>query len=58
MPRDLSTYARFRAWYVQRQRRLAAWQRVHKTKRYEPFRRTGPAPQWHPDSYSQPGEVE
>lgn len=58
MPRDINTYQRFCAWYAQRQRRLRAWNAALQAKRYAPIRRTGPAPQWHPDAYQQPGEVE
>ena len=58
MPRDINTYQRFCAWYAQRQRRLRAWNAALRAQKHAPFRRTGPAPQWHPDAYQQPGEVE
>ncbi len=58
MPRDISTYQAFIRWYAQRQRRAAARERLLQARRYAPIRRTGPAPQWHPDSYAQPGEIE
>ena len=58
MPRDLHTYRRFCAWYAQRQRCADSWERLLQARRYAPIRRTGPAPQWHPDAYQQPGEVE
>ena len=58
MPRDLSTYRRFLAWFSQRQRRADARDALLQAQKYEPIRRTGPAPQWHPDAYQQPGELE
>ena len=58
MPRDLNTYQRFCAWFAERQRRSDAWERLLQARRYKAFRRTGPAPQWHPDAYEQPGEAE
>ena len=58
MPRDLSTYQAFNAWFAQRARETSSRNAYLQGLKYKPFRRTGPAPQWHPDSYSQPGEVE
>jgi len=58
MPSDLRTYQDFLRWFEQRDRRSKARDAFLRASRYAPFRRTGPAPQWHPDSYAQPGEVE
>ena len=58
MPRDLSTYQAFSKWFAQRVRETNARNAYIQALRYKPFRRTGPAPQWHPDAYKQPGEVE
>ena len=58
MPRDLSTYQAFNRWFAQRAREAAARDAFLQAQRHKPFRRTGPAPQWHPDSYAQPGEAE
>ena len=58
MPSDLRTYQDFLRWFEQRERRAQARNAFLRAARYAPFRRTGPAPQWHPDAYEQPGEVE
>ena len=58
MPRDINTYKKFLSWFDQRQRSAAAWNRLLQARKHQPIRWTGPAPQWHPDAYTQPGEVE
>jgi hypothetical protein len=58
MSRDFATYQRYLRWFADRQRRVEAWKRLLQARRYAPIRRTGPAPQWHPDQHTQPGEVE
>jgi hypothetical protein len=50
--RDLLTYFR------NRRRRAQAWQRYVQAQRLLAIYRRPAAPQWHPDSYRQPGEVE
>ena len=58
MPRDLSTYQAFNRWFSQRVREAAARDAWLQAEKHKPIRWTGPAPQWHPDAYTQPGEVE
>ena len=58
MPRDINTYKKYTAWYEGIQKRARAWELRRQAQRRLPFRRTGPAPQWHPDAYTQPGEIE
>jgi len=58
VPRDLDSYQRFNRWFAQRSREIAARDAHLQAQRHKPIRRTGPAPQWHPDSYAQPGEAE
>ena len=58
MPRDIRTYQSFVKWFAQRVRESQSHESLLQARRRTPFRRTGPAPQWHPDSYTQPGEVE
>lgn len=49
---DLLTYLR------NRRRRAQAWERYLQAQRLHAIYRRPSAPQWHPDSYRQPGEVE
>ena len=58
MHRDVSSWERFNRWYAQQARQAASRDALLRAYRYKPIRRTGPAPQWHPDAYQQPGEVE
>jgi hypothetical protein len=50
--RDLLTYFR------NRRRRAQAWKRYIQAQRLLAIYRSPAAPQWHPDSYRQPGEAE
>jgi hypothetical protein len=50
--RDLLSYFR------DRRRRAQAWKRYLQAQRLLAIYRGPAAPQWHPDSYRQPGEVE
>lgn len=46
------------AYFRNRRRRAQAWQRYVQAQRLLAIYRGPAAPQWHPDSYRQPGEIE